>query len=288
MLQDNVYAKSASYDKGHVLTEDEMHKIAPSIFAETAHESRSERFAPIPTINVLRALTKEGFMPVGVKQSRCRDECKREFTKHLIRLRRTDDQVTYRVNDTVSEVILKNANDGTSQYDLMAGLFRIRCLNSLVIQTSTLESVKVRHSGQDVAHKVIEGTYKVLNAAHAALEAPATWSMKQLAPPAIDAFCEAAHVLRFGDGEGNVNTPIRPKQLNFVRRMGDYDNDLWTTFNRVQENCLRGGLSARQEPRQGERRGRMVTTRDINGIDQDVRLNQALWVLGTRMAELAA
>jgi hypothetical protein len=192
------------------------------------------------------------------------------------------------VNDTVSEVILKNANDGTACYDLMAGLFRIRCLNSLVTQTATLESVKVRHSGPEVAHKVIEGTYKVLDAAHAALEAPANWSMKQLAPPAVNAFCEAAHVLRFGDAEGHVDTPIRPAQLNFVRRIGDYDNDLWTTFNRVQENCLKGGLSARQERKQGERRGRMVTTRQVNGIDQDVRLNQALWVLATRMAELTA
>jgi hypothetical protein len=32
------------------------------------------------------------------------------------------------------------------------------------------------------------------------------------------------------------------------------------------------------------RRGRVVTTRAVNNIDQDVKLNKALWVLGERMA----
>jgi hypothetical protein len=34
------------------------------------------------------------------------------------------------------------------------------------------------------------------------------------------------------------------------------------------------------------RRGRVVTTRAVNNIDQDVRLNRALWGLGERMAGL--
>ena len=64
-------------------------------------------------------------------------------------------RTSYRVGDTVCEILLKNANNGTSAYDLMAGLFRICCLNSLVTQTGTIDSVKVRHSG-DVNAKVIE------------------------------------------------------------------------------------------------------------------------------------
>ncbi|GLU27315.1 hypothetical protein [Brucella sp. NBRC 12950] len=51
------------------MREDEMLKTALSVFALTAHESRSHRFQPIPTIEILRALTKEGFVPVGAKQS---------------------------------------------------------------------------------------------------------------------------------------------------------------------------------------------------------------------------
>lgn len=142
-----IYTDTARFDTGRALTEDEMLKVAPSIFAVTAHESRSDRFKPIPTIELLRALTKEGFVPVGAKQSRTRIEGKAEFTKHLIRLCRIDDGKSYSVGDNVCEILLKNANDGTSAYELMAGLFRIRCLNSLVAQVGTLEAIKVRHSG---------------------------------------------------------------------------------------------------------------------------------------------
>ena len=87
----SIYTQTARFDTGRALTETEMRHIAPSIFAVTAHESRSERFKPIPTIEVLRGLMQEGFMPVGAKQSRSRTEDKADFTKHLIRLRRIDD-----------------------------------------------------------------------------------------------------------------------------------------------------------------------------------------------------
>lgn len=276
-----VYTSTARFDTARALTEDQLRKVAPSIFATGAHESRSERFQPIPTIDVLRGLMAEGFMPVGAKQSTTRDATKVEFTKHLIRLRKLDTEVTHRVGDTVCEILLKNANDGTSAYDLMAGLFRIRCLNSLVAQTGTIDAVKVRHSG-DVQGKVIEGTYRVLEQAQAALAAPADWSNLRLGRDQAAAFAEAAHVLRFGDAEGNVATPIQPDALLMPRRHDDRANDLWTTFNVVQENVIRGGLRGVQQNPDGTRR--RVTTRAVNGIDQDVKLNKALWIVAQAMA----
>ncbi len=142
-----IYTKTARFDTGRSMTESELLRAAPSIFAMSAHESRSERFMPIPTIEILRGLIAEGFVPVGAKQSSSRTEGKAAYTKHLIRLRRIDDGKVYNVGDTVCEILLKNANDGTSAYELLAGLFRVRCLNSLVSQTGTIDSVKVRHSG---------------------------------------------------------------------------------------------------------------------------------------------
>ena len=69
------------------LGEEQMRLAAPSIFAAGKHVSRSERYAYIPTIEVLRGLRKEGFAPVMVAQSRSRVAGKTEFTKHLIRMR---------------------------------------------------------------------------------------------------------------------------------------------------------------------------------------------------------
>jgi len=131
-------------------------------FRARPHASRSERFRAIPTIEVLRGLEKEGFFAVGARQSASRDASKTDYTRHMIRLRRLDDARQYRVGDVVCEIILRNANDGTSAYELMAGLFRIRCLNSLVAQIATIDTIKVRHSG-DALEKVIDGTYRVLD-----------------------------------------------------------------------------------------------------------------------------
>lgn len=277
--------KTARFDTGRAMTDDELRRFAPSIFATTAHASRSDRFAPIPTIEVLRALQNEGFQPVGAKQSVARMDDRREYTKHLIRLRRFDNVKAYSVGDTVCEILLKNANDGSSAYDLMAGLFRIACLNSMVAQIGTLESVKVRHSG-DVGHKVIEGTYTVLREAQKALAAPAEWSGVALGTDEKMAFAEAAHVLRFGDADGNLATPIEPRQLLAPRRRDDTGADLWTQFNVVQENVIRGGLTGRVADRETRRGFRRVTTRPVNGIDQDVKLNRALFMLAAKMAEL--
>lgn len=269
-----LYTKTARFDTGRALTEDEMRGFAPSIFATTAHSSRSDRFAPIPTIEVVRGLAKEGFAVVGARQSVTRIDDRRNFTKHLLRIRRMGDEKRYQVGDTVFEMLLKNANDGTGAYDLMGGLFRIACLNSMVSQTDTIDSVKVRHTG-DVQGKVIEGTYRVLQQAETYLAAPQDWPKIALARVEREAFAKAAHAYRFPDDEdGKPTTPTAPIQLLTVRRPEDQAPNLWSVFNVVQENVIKGGVSATY--RDEDNRTRRMTTRPIKAIDTDVKLNKAL------------
>lgn len=279
----SIYATTARFDTGRALTEDEMRRLAPSIFATAAHESRSDRFQPIPTIEVLRGLMKEGFMPVGARQSASRTEGKADYTKHLIRMRRLDDGKTYRVGDTVCEILLKNANDGTSAYELLAGLFRICCLNSLVTQTGAIDAIKVRHSG-NVATKVIDGTYSVLKEAERTLVAPQDWSTYRMHREEMDILAEAAHILRFGDTDGAVTTSIKAEQLLVPRRVEDRSDDLWTVWNVVQENAIKGGLRGTSRDKFG--RPHRTKSRAVNGIDQDIKLNKALWLVGEKMAAM--
>jgi hypothetical protein len=280
-----LYTQTARFDTGRALTEQELFKIAPSVFATTAHESRSERFAPIPTIEVVRGLAREGFEVVGAKQSLTRVEGKAPFTKHLLRIRKMDSDATYAVGDTVAEMLLKNANDGTSVYDLFAGLFRIACLNSLVAAIGSIDSVKVRHTGRNIVDNVIEGTFRVVENAKLALAAPAQWAQVKMERDESLAMAEAARMIRFGDAEGNVDSPITAAQLLTARRRDDAQRDnLWTNFNVLQENVIRGGLHGVAIDANNRRRN--MTTRAIKGIDQDVKLNRALWTLATRMGEL--
>ena len=108
------------YRSNSPLHEEQMRAVAPSIFATGKHQSQSERYAYIPTIDVLRGLRKEGFEPFMVAQSRCRLEGKSAYTKHMIRMRHAA-QVNAR--SEANEIILINSHDGASSYQMLAGVF---------------------------------------------------------------------------------------------------------------------------------------------------------------------
>lgn len=86
----NRYRAPSSIRQNRPLTNDELQRIVPSAFSSEKHDSRSERYTYIPTIEILDRLREEGFQPFYATQSRTRDIEKREFTKHLLRLRRHD------------------------------------------------------------------------------------------------------------------------------------------------------------------------------------------------------
>lgn len=263
------------FDEHRVLSEDDLRRLAPSVFAVSAHASRSERFRPIPTIEPLRRLREQGFEVVHAKQSVTHVPGKSDFTKHLLRLRRVDNPGMFAVGGTSFEVALKNANDGTSAYELFGGLYRAECMNGLMTKLADFDSLKVRHSGkpETVVENVIEGTFRVLDQAEAALVAPQDWSQLQLSRRDQQAFAEAAHELRFDE---NAQT-IHPNRVLEVRRPEDQPNTLWHTYNRVQEHAMRGGQSYTRHNDEG--RTRRMETRPVTSVDGDIKLNRALWVL---------
>lgn len=268
------------------LTIDEIARYAPSAMALRPHESRSEQYTYIPTVNVIEGMIRAGFQPFSASQSRSRIEGKSEFTKHMIRFRHSGVTSSLTVGDIIPEVILVNSHDGTSAYKLIAGMFRLVCSNGLMIAESTTASLSVRHKGNIVA-EVVDASNQIIEGSQKALATATEWSHLQLTDGEQKAFAEAAHTVRFADSEGKVSTPITAEQLLKPRRNGDTGSDLWKTFNRVQENVIKGGLHGIQRDGNG-RRLRAVSTRQVKGIDQDVKLNRALWQLAERMAELKA
>ena len=265
------------------LTINQLQNLVPSAFATSPHESRSSKYTYIPTSVVIHELMKNDFLPARATQSKSRVEGKTEFTKHMIRFRHASSQVV-KVGDSLPEIVLINSHDGTSAYKLMGGLFRLVCSNGMVVSDSMCAELSVHHKG-NIVDDVIEGSFRVLDDTQKALGVSAEWQGLHLGTAEQQIFAEAAHELRFADADGNIDTPIRPDQLLAPRRWDDRGNDLWRTFNRVQENVIRGGLTARGDRDTNFRR---VTTREVKGIDQDVKLNRALWTLTQRMAELKA
>jgi len=71
---------------------------------------------------------------------------------------------------------------------------------------------------------------------------------------------------------------VEPSRFLVPRRPEDAGNDLWRTFNVLQENLLQGGILRRSVS------NRLTRTRRITAIREDVRLNSALWEMAVARA----
>lgn len=261
---------------GGVMTADQLRRAVPSAFAEAAHDSRSARYTYIPTSAVIEGMRNEGFLPVKATQAAARNEDKKGHTKHLIRFRR-EDQLT---QAEAREVILINSHDGSSAYKLSAGVFRLVCSNGLVVGKEDTRQT-VRHSG-NVLGDVIEGACRIVQDFDKVTQDMEVMKGITLEKPLMLAYAAAAIEARFDTEE----KPVTPEQVLRVRRAADQGADLWTVFNRVQENVIKGGLYGTSKDAYGRTQHRK--TREVKGIDQNDTLNRALWRLSMEVAKIAA
>ena len=275
----------SSFSAGAPMTDADLLRVAPSIFATERHESRSDRFTYIPTFEVLAGLRAQGFVAVRAIQGKSRTEGKEAFTKHMIRLQHPDFAARASLGGVAPEVVLLNAHDGTSSYRTMSGVFRSICTNSMIVMEDGATDLRIPHKG-DVLGQVIEGSFTVIEQSRLTLDRADAWAGVTLDHEEAQIMAEAAHIIRFADAEGETDTAIKPAQLLAPRRRDDVGNDLWRVFNRVQENAIRGGLHG--IGRDANNRQRRATMREVKGIDADVKINRALWHLTERMAALKA
>lgn len=227
------YAPTARFNAACIMSDNEMRKMAPFIFATATHESRSDRFRRIPTTGILRTPADEGFVPIGVKQLGYRNEGKRDFTKHPICPRGINVGKNYHVSDPICETLLRKAHNGASAYGLITGLYRIRCQDSLFARTSAIYKVKFRHSG-DVSTKIIKGSYGVLKEVERTLATSQGWSAVKLTPAEQLANVTCAHIIHFGYANSEeAAISIQPKRLLIPCCYDDKANVLWTAFNEI-------------------------------------------------------
>lgn len=260
------------------MSNDQLRAAAPSIFATEPWHAMSDRYTFIPTSAVVDRMRNEGFIPVSAIQSRARIAGKGEFTKHQIRFRDSrNTELTRHLGQVSAEIMLTNSHDGASAYKIDAALFRLVCLNGMVVDAGTIAPINVRHAGG--ADGIIEASFEVIDQMPKALESIERFQQLKLSAPEQRAYATAALALRYDEG----TAPVAAEQVMRARRTEDRDGSLWSAFNVAQENLVNGGLRGRN----AETR-RRVTTRPVNGISENTRLNKALWTLTQEMAKLVA
>lgn len=269
------FGRNSHQISGHEALDNEtLFRHVPSIFAREAHDSRSERYVYVPTIEIVEGLRREGWFPFFAVQAVPRDGERMGHAKHMLRLRR-DDGIG---KQEAAEVIIVNSHDGTSAYQMFAGVLRFVCTNSM-IAGERFEEVRVPHKG-GIQDQIIEGVYTVAEDFPRLIDATEGMKDTRLSSDEQRVLAEASLVARYGEDE----SPVRPDQIIAPRRREDVGQSLWQTFNVIQENLIRGGVDGRRQTSDG--RIRRSRTRAINGIDQNVGLNRALWTLAEGMQRL--
>jgi hypothetical protein len=264
------------YTSNEPLSNEQIQCIAPSAFAGQAYEKQSQRYAFVPTSAVIDGMRLAGFEPVSAMQSSTKIVGKENFTKHMIRFR--SQSLVSKLGDSRLETVLINSHDGTSCYQLSLGVFRLVCLNGMVVG-DTFESVHVRHTG-NIIDRVIDASNQLLLSAPLIETSINKWRTIELSQPEQHLLAEGAHALRF-DENTDLADSVNPDKLLTIRRDADKGSDLWSVFNRIQENTIRGGLRSISNATRNR-----IKTRGVKGIDQNIKLNKALWTLAEKMAEL--
>lgn len=157
----------------------------------------------------------------------------------------------------------------------MAGIYRQICTNGL-IAGNNYDEVRIRHQG-NVVDNVIEGTYQILETSQKMLTKVEQMKICVLSANKILEFSTEAHALRFGN---ETNLVVDAQRLLIPRRYEDRKCDLFTVFNIVQENLIKGGIPGYRVNEQGQ--WKRIRSREIKAIDNTIKLNRELWSLAEK------
>ena len=209
----------------------------------------------IPTLDVVTKLQDEGWQLSGVAEHRSKN---RKVTNNYVQLQHPDFAVQNNKgkNEAYTSITLSNSCDGSQPLQMSLGMFRQVCTNGLIAFDRHAESQNIKHieiNARDLDRFVTT----MNNRANKLLTEVNEMKHKGLSIEDMRKLAREAARLRYRD----LST-INIDDLLTVNRIEDESNDLWTVFNRIQENL----------------------THDVSNMNQDIKLNQRLFTLAETFA----
>jgi len=251
---------------------DDLRRNVPAAFSAHPAEGVGTRYRFISTETLVTALLEAGFRAIAARQggARGRDP---QYVRHMLTFQYEFARVS--LVDAVPQIVLINAHDGSSAYQLVAGLYRPVCCNGLLTRIGDFGVIHVQHRG-NIVQNVVDGALTLIHDFARVREVVEHMAARSMSHHERLAFATQALAVRFAR---QTYLPITPEQLLTPRRTIDRGEDLWHTLNMVQEHLMRGGLVGRTQ------RARATSTRPIRAIREDVRINHELWRLAMGLLE---
>jgi len=263
-------------------------QLAPAVFTQGKNPEVTDRYAPVDTLKAVEILRDFGYVPVQAAQKRSRKEGSSAYAQHMVAFAHN---TTLRDADR-PEIIAYNSHNGKSSLKLFGGFFRGICSNGLVAGEGFEGKLRHLHTTVSNFEDLIKEVAATLPKITDRIE-----KMKQVKLYKNDIldFAYNAMTLRWemlpeahedGSCRGAYADTFTAHTLLSARRYEDTDTDLWTVFNRVQENMIRGGaevVSFTDRNKYGKRR----SARPIGSVDESIRVYRGLWNIADDILEVA-
>lgn len=234
----------------------------------------STRYHFVSTQKIIAEMQKLDFMPVSYLEKRTVSANRRGFQKHIVRLRRSEQEL--RVRDSVAELVVVNSHDGSAALSLSAGIYRLVCSNGLMASVATVPEVRIVHREYSEA-RLQTGVETIARALPLLEQKAELWGGVTLARNTIHEFAECAVALRWPDV--GKRPYVEYEHLAAPMRVEDADDSLWSVYNRIQEKLIHGGFEATFA-----RRKNTSIARPVTGLDRIIEINRNLWDLAAEFA----
>ena len=250
-----------------MMTIEQIKSTAPAIFATKPSPKMSDKYVFVPTMDILDNFQKQGWELSSVKQTGLG-----VYGVHELRLRNGG---LPKVGDCLVEAIIRNSHNGIATFSVSAGLHRLVCSNGLTVPTSLSESFNLRHQRFDLdeVKQLTESFAERLPIIQSSVDRMLT---KVLTTPEKIQFVKQAINTRWKTG--TVPATLDVMAIMYPKREEDNKNDLWTVFNVVQENFIRGGLEYTSS------RGRKTSSKGLKSIMAVNQVNTKLWDLAEQFS----
>jgi hypothetical protein len=217
----------------------------------------------VESLDAVREFQRQGWNIAGAYEQRNKQN--RKVGSHFIRMEHPDFKVTNSKGkiDAVATMNIFNSTTGAKPMELDLGAYRQVCSNGMIAHTSysnasVPHTEKGQYSLQEILCDLGIRTQGVMEEFNKLKE-------RDLSPQEAIHLATQAAEIRFGKGHR-----IDVSQLLNTVREEDKGDDVWTVFNRIQENLT-------QPHRITDHLGNVMN--GVSNIEEDTRINKELFEL---------
>lgn len=268
-----------------VMSNEELFKASPSIFADSAIDSVSTQYHFIKTSDLLDIFRDSGYFPILSGESKSRSLEGQPYVKHIIQFRSLENLLKVPNDGIYYDICLKSSHNKTSAFTLELSCFRMVCSNTLTVSTDQLLHRRIIHKGFQTSKvkMAIEEMVNYMPTIEKEFEAMKNTTLNDVESLALS---KTAIDFRFDTHKHDVD----PKELLTINRQEDSHPSAFNIYNRIQESILNGGIKLKDKLSQ-----KVTTSKAITAIDEKIKLNkklhktmQNLMSLKTEQYQLAA